>query len=72
VFFLLTNFAVWAGGSLYPHTAEGLAACFTAAIPFFRNSLLGDATYATILFGAWALVEARFPVLRPTPVPPTL
>ena len=72
VFFLVTNFAVWAGDSLYPHTAEGLAACFTAAIPFFRNSLLGDATYATILFGAWVLAEARISALRPTPVPPTL
>src|SRR5437867_1173120 len=33
-FFLLTNFAVWAGGSLYPQTAEGLAECYMAAIPF--------------------------------------
>jgi len=72
VFFLVTNFAVWAGGSRYPHTAEGLAACYTAAMPFFRNSLLGDATYATILFGAWALAEARFPALRPVPAPPTM
>src|SRR5258708_1031862 len=71
VFFLLTNFAVWAGGSLYPHTADGLAICFTAAIPFFRNALLGDVTYATILFGAWALAEARFPALRPTPILPS-
>jgi hypothetical protein len=66
-FFLVTNFAVWAGGSLYPHTAEGLATCYAAAIPFFRNALLGDFTYATLLFGVWALAEARFPVLRPAP-----
>lgn len=65
LFFLLTNFAVWAGGALYPRTAEGLAACYVAAIPFFRNALLGDAFYATVLFGAWALAEARVPALRP-------
>jgi hypothetical protein len=66
-FFLVTNFAVWARGSFYPHTTEGLAACYVAALPFFRNALLGDFTYATVLFGAWALAEARFLALRPTP-----
>jgi hypothetical protein len=65
LFFLLTNFAVWAGGRLYPPTAEGLAACYAAAVPFFRNSLAGDCFYAAVLFGAWALAEARFPALRP-------
>jgi hypothetical protein len=71
VFFVVTNFAVWAGGSLYPPTAEGLAACYAAAVPFFRNALLGDVTYATLLFGVWALAEARFPALRLTPTPAT-
>ena len=66
LFFVLTNFACWAEGSFYPHTAEGLAACFAAAIPFFRNALLGDAFYATVLFGAWALAEARVPALCPS------
>jgi hypothetical protein len=67
LFFMLSNFAVWAGGSLYPHTVEGLAACYSAAIPFFRNALLGDAFYAAVLFGAWALAEARIRSLRPSP-----
>jgi hypothetical protein len=71
LFFLVTNFAVWAEGSLYPRTAEGLAACYAAAVPFFRNALLGDMIYATLLFGAWALLEARFPVLRPSRLPQT-
>jgi hypothetical protein len=65
LFFLVTNFAVWADGSLYPLTGEGLVACYTAAIPFFRNALLGDAFYATVLFGVWALAEAGVPALRP-------
>lgn len=69
VFFLATNFAVWAGGALYPPTAEGLATCYTAAIPFFRNALLGDFTYAFVLFGGWALAEARFKSLRSAPSP---
>ena len=42
IFYLLTNGAVWAFGSLYPHTAAGLLQSYYLAIPFFRNSLLGD------------------------------
>jgi hypothetical protein len=34
------------------------------AIPFFQNSLLGDACYSTILFGSLALAESRIPALR--------
>jgi hypothetical protein len=67
LFFLVTNFAVWAGGSLDPLTPEVLAACYAAAIPFFCNALLGDAFYATVLFGVWALAEAGVPALRPSP-----
>jgi hypothetical protein len=67
VFFVVTNFAVWADGSLYAHTADGLATCYVAALPFFRSALLGDLAYATVLFGAWALAEVRFPALGATP-----
>lgn len=69
LFFVVTNLAEWASGVLYPTTAEGLATCFTMALPFFRNSLIGDLTFATVLFGAWALAEARFPVLKTEPEP---
>jgi hypothetical protein len=64
LFFILTNFGVWAFGSLYPKTAAGLLTCYTAAIPFFQNTLLGDAVYTAALFGSFALAERTFPVLR--------
>lgn len=51
VFFLFTNFAVWAFFPWYPHTWAGLVSCFTLALPFFRNTLLGDAVYSGALFG---------------------
>ena len=38
LFFLLTNFSVWLGSSVYPQTFAGLAACYVAAIPFFQNT----------------------------------
>ena len=65
LFFLVTNLAVFLGpGSPYPQTPAGLMACYAAAIPYFRYSLLGDFGYVTVLFGALALAEARFPALR--------
>ena len=69
-FFVVSNFGVWECGALYPRTPAGLLACYTAALPFFPNSLLGDAAYSTALFGGFALVGSRFPVLRDlTPAP---
>lgn len=64
MFFTVTNFAVWAAGSLYPRTLPGLIACYTAAIPFFRNTLIGDVTYATALFVGFALLENALVSLR--------
>lgn len=63
LFFVVTNFGVWAFESLYPKTMVGLAACYVAAIPFFQNTLAGDALYTAVLFGGFALAERCFPVL---------
>ena len=64
IFFIITNFGVWAFESLYPKTATGLLACYVAAIPFFQNTLVGDALYTAVLFGGFALTEKVFPILR--------
>ncbi len=70
VFFIVSNFGVWAFGGLdmngnpYPHTLEGFMACYTAAIPFFKNTLLGDAVYSTTLFGGFAIASWCWPALR--------
>lgn len=50
IFFLLSNFGVWMSGYGYPMTAEGLVACYVAAVPFFQNTLFGDLFYAAVLF----------------------
>jgi len=55
-FFILTNVAVWITGLMYPKTLAGLVQCFVMALPFFRNSLLGDLFYTTIFFGAFEIV----------------
>jgi hypothetical protein len=61
-FFVTTNFAAWV--VFYPHTAEGLLQCYVAAVPFFRNTLLGDAVFVTLLFGGLAVAERAFPAVR--------
>lgn len=56
-FFLLSNFAVWAGSHMYPRTAAGLATCYAAALPFYRNDLVSTALTAGALFGLPALAR---------------
>lgn len=64
VFFLVTNFGVWAGGMLYPKTGAGLLAAYGAGLPFLLNSLLANLLFSGLLFG----VARRAGVLAPTPV----
>ncbi len=62
VFFLLTNFAVWANGMVgYPMNFAGLTQCYAAGIPFFRNALIGDLFYNAVFFGSFYLVVRRYP-----------
>jgi hypothetical protein len=64
-FFLITNFALWASSiGNYPKSLGGLAECYIAGLPLFRNTLSGDAFYVVLLFGGMALAETRFPSLR--------
>ena len=63
VFFVVTNLGVWLVGDLYPRTLDGLVTCYIAAIPFFWNTLAGDAFYAGVLFGGFALAQRQFSAL---------
>lgn len=63
LFFAVTNFGVWATGTMYGPGIDGLVACYTAAIPFFHYTLLGDAFYIIALFGGFELLKARYPKL---------
>ena len=64
LFFLTTNAAVWAFGAMYPHTIGGLLESYTMAIPFFRNSLLGDLFYVGILVGSMEFLLRRSQLQR--------
>jgi hypothetical protein len=56
-FFLVSNYAVWASGWMYPRTLGGLGACFAAAVPFYRNDLLSTTLVAGLTFGLPVLVR---------------
>ena len=64
LFFLITNFAVWAFSPWYAKTFSGLIQCYIMALPFLKNSLLGDLFYTTVFFGTYELaiiwVKKRF------------
>jgi len=64
LFFIVTNFGVWLGSGMYAHTLAGLAACYSAAVPFFQNTLAGDLAYAALLFGGFALLQRLVPAVR--------
>ena len=57
VFFALTNLGVWV--LHYPLTPEGLMTCFTLAIPFFINSLLGDFFFSALLLFGYRFAAQR-------------
>ena len=57
LFFLITNFGVWAEG-MYARDFSGLVQSYVMGLPFFRNTLLGNAFYVGVFFGSFELVKA--------------
>jgi len=58
LFFIVTNFGVWAQG-WYPATWTGLGDCFMSAIPFYRTMLIGNMILVPASITVWQLVKAR-------------
>ncbi|VVA43290.1 conserved membrane hypothetical protein [Candidatus Roizmanbacteria bacterium] len=50
LFFLITNFGVWASFDMYPKTIDGLIQSYAMGIPFFRNTILSDLFYSFSFF----------------------
>lgn len=53
LFFVISNFGVWLVGHIYPLTFSGLTTCFVNALPFFRNTIVGDVIYTGSIFGIY-------------------
>jgi len=68
VFFIVTNLGVWISRQVsYAHDVAGLIQCYAAAIPFFRNTLLGDVAYVTAMFVIYEVCTRYIPALAPEP-----
>jgi hypothetical protein len=50
LFFLITNFGVWATGSMYVKNINGLIQSYAMGIPFFRNTVISDLFYSFSFF----------------------
>ena len=64
LFFIISNFGVWLMGTMYPMTLSGLVACFTAAVPFFGWSLLGNVVYLSIMVFTFEFAGFKIPSLK--------
>ena len=64
IFFIVTNLGVWLVDHMYPMTPHGLWTCYAAALPFFRNQMLGDLLYLTLLVGSFGMLQALVPSLK--------
>jgi hypothetical protein len=62
-FFLITNFALFPPNIMYPQNFTGIVESYTAAIPFFSYTLLGDLFFVGIMFGVFEIAKTKFPVL---------
>lgn len=58
LFFIISNFGVWTTGN-YPSSWDGLIACYTAAIPFFRFTIAGDLFFVVVMFGGLEWIKSR-------------
>jgi len=60
-FFLISNWMVWLSASetVYAKTFEGLMTCYTAGLPFFRNSLLGTFVFLPLILVLFNYLERR-------------
>src|SRR4030042_2406824 len=52
-FYLITNLAVFLFTPIYAKNIQGLINCYYLALPFFRNTILGDLFYSTVIFGLY-------------------
>ena len=63
-FFVISNFGVWLSDPDYPLNFAGLLLCYDMALPFFKNTIMGDFVYSIVLFGGFEFALAKVPQLE--------
>ena len=57
LFFLVSNFGVWL--SWYPQTWQGFLTCYTLALPFYRNTLIGDLVFGSVIITVTQFAKSK-------------
>lgn len=69
VFYLITNFGVFIGSTMYTKDLSGLLTCYLAGIPFYNqdvfgsfffNTVFSDLFFSSILFGVYAYATKSY------------
>lgn len=60
-FFLITNFAVWLFTDMYSKDLSGLSLAYYYALPFFRNTLIGNVGYSLV---GYLALEYSLPTIK--------
>jgi len=60
IYFLLSNFSVWYGSTMYPQSFDGLMTCYVSALPFYRNELISTTIFLPmIILGYNYIIEGK-------------
>jgi hypothetical protein len=56
IFYIISNFGVWAIGSTYTMDLQGLISCYIAGIPFFDETLVSTIIFSITIFMMMKLI----------------
>lgn len=60
LFFVITNYGVWAASDMYVKNVSGLIQSYAMGVPFFRNTVLSDMLYSFGLFYGYRFLQNFF------------
>jgi len=66
IFWIVSNIGAWLSSGLFPLTFMGMMENFAFALPFLKNSLLGNLVFGAILFGSYEWLRYAYPNLVST------
>ncbi len=59
LFYVITNFGVWATTTMYPRTVAGLFESYWMAIPFLKMTVLGDIFFFSVFYATALLLQSN-------------
>ena len=65
MFYIFSNFGCWIEGSIYSLDFNGLLKCYTAGLPFLKNTFLSIIAYNTVIFGVYYYFFEKEKVIIP-------